>query len=131
MKRLITSFLSLAVILLIYACSDPVSKELDAFPQVSEKSSAGWFPLSGSAICYDPSDFKVVGITAGMLSDDIGRVTGSRAEVQAQTALPKGPAVLQGNRCTFPGGLAGIAPGQSAVFYAADSGEILAGGVIA
>ena len=96
MKRLITSFLSLAVILLIYACSDPVSKELDAFPQVSEKSSAGWFPLSGSAICYDPSDFKVVGITAGMLSDDIGRVTGSGAEVQAQTAIPEGPAVVAG-----------------------------------
>ena len=44
--------------------------------------------------------------------------------------LPKGPAVLQGTRCTFPGGIAGVAPGQSAVFYAADSDEILAGGII-
>ena len=45
--------------------------------------------------------------------------------------LPKGPAVLKGTRCEFPEGIAGIAPGQSAVFYAADSDEILAGGVIA
>ena len=44
---------------------------------------------------------------------------------------PKRPAVLKGGRCEFPGGIAGIAPGQSAVFYAADSDEILAGGIIA
>ena len=43
---------------------------------------------------------------------------------------PKGPAVLAGNRCVFPGGISGVAPGQSAVFYAADSDEILAGGII-
>ena len=45
--------------------------------------------------------------------------------------LPKGPAVLKGDRCEFPEGIAGIAPGQSAVFYATDSDEILAGGIIA
>ena len=59
-----------------------------------------------------------------------GEAVACRVKVRS-AGLPKGPAVLQGNRCTFPGGLAGIAPGQSAVFYAADSGEILAGGVIA
>ena len=59
-----------------------------------------------------------------------GEAVACRVKVRS-AGLPKGPAVLQGNRCTFPDGLAGIAPGQSAVFYAADSGEILAGGVIA
>ena len=53
-----------------------------------------------------------------------------RVKVRSAGA-PKGPAVLEGTRCTFPGGIAGVAPGQSAVFYAADSDEILAGGVIA
>ena len=43
---------------------------------------------------------------------------------------PKGPAVLCGTHCEFPEGIAGIAPGQSAVFYAAESDEILAGGTI-
>ena len=46
------------------------------------------------------------------------------------TGRPRGPAFLEGRRCVFPEGLAGVAPGQSAVFYGAD-GEILAGGVIA
>lgn len=43
---------------------------------------------------------------------------------------PKGPAFLQGDRATFPGGISGIAPGQSAVFYDAE-GVILCGGTIA
>ncbi len=43
---------------------------------------------------------------------------------------PRGPAVLKGNHCIFPNGIAGIAPGQSAVFYAASSDEIIAGGII-
>lgn len=44
---------------------------------------------------------------------------------------PKGPAVLTGSHCEFPGGIAGIAPGQSAVFYSADSQTLLCGGIIA
>lgn len=43
--------------------------------------------------------------------------------------IPKGPAFLQGNKCTFPEGISGIAPGQSAVFYN-DKGQILLGGII-
>ena len=96
MNKSILSFLSMTAVLVISACSAPVSRELDTFPQVSDRSRTGWFPLSGSVICYDPSDFKVVGITAGMLSDDIGRVTGCAPEVQAQAALPEGPAVVAG-----------------------------------
>ncbi len=44
--------------------------------------------------------------------------------------VPRGNAVLKGNHCVFPDGIAGIAPGQSAVFYAASSDEVLAGGII-
>lgn len=43
---------------------------------------------------------------------------------------PKGPAVLEGNFCRVPSGVAGLAPGQSAVFYDRD-GMILCGGIIA
>ena len=43
--------------------------------------------------------------------------------------VPKGPAFLQGDVATFPEGIAGIAPGQSAVFYDAQ-GTILCGGTI-
>ena len=42
---------------------------------------------------------------------------------------PRGPAFIEGFKCTFPEGIQGIAPGQSAVFYGAD-GAILLGGVI-
>jgi len=45
------------------------------------------------------------------------------------TGAPRGPATFQGGVCTMPDGIAGVAPGQSAVFYDAD-GEILCGGVI-
>ena len=45
------------------------------------------------------------------------------------TGAPRGPATFQGGECTVPAGIAGVAPGQSAVFYDAD-GVILCGGVI-
>ena len=40
------------------------------------------------------------------------------------------PATLTAGKAEFPSGIAGVAPGQSAVFYSADSEEILCGGVI-
>lgn len=40
------------------------------------------------------------------------------------------PATLTGGTCCFPSGISGVAPGQSAVFYGADSDEILCGGII-
>ena len=45
------------------------------------------------------------------------------------TGAPRGPVTFQNGVCTAPEGLAGVAPGQSAVFYGTD-GEILCGGVI-
>lgn len=40
------------------------------------------------------------------------------------------PATLTSGKAVFPGGIAGVAPGQSAVFYSPDSEELLCGGVI-
>ena len=98
MRRII-SFFPLILVLFLSACSGSASQVLDSFPQVYEKSRAGSFPLSGAVLCYDPSDFKVVGIAAEMLSEDIGRVTGRPAAMQAAAdpgALPAGPALVAG-----------------------------------
>ena len=43
---------------------------------------------------------------------------------------PKTRAVLAGTHVEFPEGIRGVAPGQSAVLYAADSDEVLCGGFI-
>ena len=40
------------------------------------------------------------------------------------------PATLTAGKAVFPSGIAGVAPGQSAVFYGADTEELLCGGVI-
>ena len=75
---------------------------LDGFPEVSGKSSHRSFPLMAdepAQIFYDPSDFKVVGISATMLSDDEARVTGVRPSVTTASSLagiPASPAVVVG-----------------------------------
>jgi tRNA U34 2-thiouridine synthase MnmA/TrmU len=46
------------------------------------------------------------------------------------TSDPRKGAVLAGNRCVFPDGIAGVAPGQSAVFYDEAAEKILCGGII-
>lgn len=46
------------------------------------------------------------------------------------TSDPRKGAVLTGNRCVFPDGIAGVAPGQSAVFYDEAAEKILCGGII-
>jgi tRNA-specific 2-thiouridylase len=46
------------------------------------------------------------------------------------TSEPKKGATLIGNRCIFPDGIAGIAPGQSAVFYDENAQKVLCGGII-
>ena len=68
------------------------------FPLVTEKPEAGYFPLvtaNGVAtICTDADDYPVVDITAGMLADDVERVTGKRPTVCYE--LLKGTAVVAG-----------------------------------
>ena len=72
-------------------------QELTDFPEVGAKARRGAFPLSASeaaTICVDSCDARVVSIAAGLLADDVERLTGLRPAVQA--ALPEGPAVVAG-----------------------------------
>lgn len=50
--------------------------------------------------------------------------------VKVRSAGKLVPAVLTAGTCTFPTGIAGVAPGQSAVFYGAETEELLCGGII-
>lgn len=59
---------------------------LPDFPNVYDSPVSGGFPLAWgnggvASVFTDPDDYKVVGITAGMLADDVERVTGSRPHV--------------------------------------------------
>ena len=53
-----------------------------------------------------------------------------RCRVKVRSAGKLVPAILTAGRAEFPSGIAGVAPGQSAVFYAEDSEDLLCGGVI-
>ena len=68
-------------------------------------------------------------VYSALAPEDAARPTPCSVKVRSAGA-PRGPATLEGDACTFPGGISGIARGQSAVFYGA-SGEVLAGGIIA
>lgn len=57
----------------------PIMNFQPDFPNIYTSASKGRFPLGTSKIYTDPEDFRVVAITAEMLADDIGRVTGSKA----------------------------------------------------
>lgn len=67
------------------------SNVLQDFPHVSEKAQKGYFLLAGktetAVICFDEQDADVVKITAGMLADDIERVTSKRPETAALANL--------------------------------------------
>ena len=94
--------LLLTSLILVAGCRPGGSVSLDGFPEVSGKSSHRSFPLMAdepAQIFYDPSDFKVVGISATMLSDDEARVTGVRPSVTTASSLagiPASPAVVVG-----------------------------------
>ena len=84
------------------ACYDQSDIACNDFPKIKETVCKGWFPLSAdepAVIVYDNADFPVVGISAGMLADDIFRVTGNRPEILEHTtldALPDTPLVIAG-----------------------------------
>ena len=72
-------------------------------PEISCTGREGWFPLvsgnDATAIYTDIEDFNVAGISAGMLADDIERVTGIRTEAKAISGhkdIPEGAAVIAG-----------------------------------
>ena len=82
-------------------------------------------------------EFSISDIVFGAVSREEFETAGSMdcAVKIRSTGAPRGgaivePAVEGSARCRFPAGLAGVAPGQSAVFYGAD-GQIILGGVIA
>jgi len=70
------------------------------FPQVTTKEHTAYFALATekevASIYTDANDFKVVGIAAGMLADDVERVTGKRPVLQVTKQLPKGTSVIAG-----------------------------------
>ena len=87
----------LAVLLLAAGCGQ-ASMELTDFPEVREKASRGAFPLAASSaatICVDSGDARVVSIAAGLLADDVERLTGLRPAMLSE--LPEdGPALIAG-----------------------------------
>jgi len=96
MKRLSLLLIGFFVSMMIYA--DGVS----AVPQVKETAQQGYFPLATATtvadICVDAKDYRVVAITAGMLADDVLRVTGKSAKVVRTKSLKEisRPAVVAG-----------------------------------
>ncbi|MBR3399876.1 MAG: glycosyl hydrolase 115 family protein, partial [Prevotella sp.] len=81
-KRFYSLFICLAIVV--------VAKAGDML-RVSETQQEEGFALcaNGQAakICIDADDYKVVGIAAQMLADDVERVTGTKAEVQTTKKL--------------------------------------------
>ena len=77
------------------------------------------------------TDFEVADMAFSALPPDAIPPEGLDCLVKVRSAgRPRGPARLFANRCSVPGGIAGIAPGQSAVFYSVDGDEVLCGGII-
>lgn len=84
MKRIATLLLGLISVMTASATT---------FPKVTEKEHTGYFALAtadgATAIYTDAGDYKVVGIAAGMLADDVERVTGKRPLLQTTKQLPR------------------------------------------
>lgn len=86
MKRLSTLVLYLALSLVVYA----------QIPSIQETAQEGFFSLCDAAIYTDAADYKVVGIAANMLADDVERITGQRPIYQTGKKLPKKSALVAG-----------------------------------
>lgn len=80
----------LASLFFLLSCNSQTAPE-KVFPKVTDKHVKGYFPLASkgktASIFYDDADFKVVEITAQMLSDDIERVTGSKPSVTGVSGI--------------------------------------------
>ncbi len=63
---------------------------------VVEKVSHAGFPLKGCAVVYDSADFDVVANVAEMLSEDIGRVTGTKPDVTAASVAAGSDVIVIG-----------------------------------
>ena len=103
MKRPPLFLTAVSVLILLLSCVQESDFLGNDFPEVSESSRMGWFPLatdSHSAPIYlDAVDYPVAKTAAGMLADDVERVTGARPQVghaDALSLLPEEAAVIVG-----------------------------------
>ena len=92
-----------AAILNLLSCTSQPTINDETFPDVSESSHKGWFPLASesqaSVILLDDEDFAVVKTAAGLLADDVERITGKRADVitaDRVSEINSTPAVVAG-----------------------------------
>ncbi len=96
MKQTILALLMSAVVLSTGAQTPVITQTV---PAVSEIWKPGFFPISDAVIYTDAKDYKVVGITANMLADDVERVTGRHPQVTTAASvknIPKGVSVAVG-----------------------------------
>ncbi len=92
--------LAATVSLLAIGCGQ-VCEELESFPEIGQNPTRNAFPLASSEhaahICIDSCDAKVVAISAGLLADDVERLTGLKPSVLASPEnLPEGPFLVAG-----------------------------------
>ena len=87
--------------------------------------------IVGTAAETVSTEFSVADMAYVGLAPDALPPEGLDCLVKIRSAgAPRGPVRLVGTRCLCPDGIAGIAPGQSAVFYSPDGEEVLCGGII-
>ncbi len=92
MKRIAVFFLALLLAQTLLAGDN-------TFPKIMTQAQTGCFPLSAADIHIDSTDYRVVEITAGMLADDVERVTGHRPQIahaDGWKALPGKAVVVVG-----------------------------------
>lgn len=98
MKKAVIIFVSLMSVLSTYSAGSASVKA--EYPKVSEEVMTGWFALStekdAATIFTDANDYRVAGIAAGMLADDVERVTGHRPALQTAKLQPQCTAVIAG-----------------------------------
>ena len=90
----------LAAVILLFSGCGHIGQELESFPTVGQEKCRGGFTLaaeeSSATICIDTCDARVVTIAAGLLADDVERLTGFRPQFHTSEGLPEGPVVLAG-----------------------------------
>ena len=94
----------LSLLLIGFFVSMTISADgLSVVPQIKDTALEGYFPLASATtaadIHVDANDYRVVAIAAGMLADDVKRVTGKSAKVvrtKRLKDLPAHPAVVAG-----------------------------------
>ena len=102
--RLLFHFMAVsAAILTLLSCTFEPTINDETFPDVSESPHKGWFPLASesqaSVIFLDDEDFAVVKTAAGLLADDVERITGKRADIISAdrvSEINSTPAVIAG-----------------------------------